>query len=153
MLILHISLNKNDMNIKSPNQNLVRRHNECGKYLTTGHNAAASNDDRKQTHLICVVMFCVIIKYGRFVRKSRQGRVSLLSANICETEQQKQRTDKGQKFTLLQWNSHQRQRDRKTHLQWQMEVAPLQKREGNTAALDGNEGGIIKRLPGRIFCG
>lgn len=58
-------------------------------------------------------MFGAIIKYGRFVRKSRQGRVSLLSANICETEQQKQRTEKGQKFTLLQWNSHQRQRDRK----------------------------------------
>lgn len=112
------------MNNKSPNQNLVRRHDECRKFrrqdttqLLQRGGGGSAHDDRKQTHLICVVMFCVIIKYGRFVRKSRQGRVSLLSANICETEQQKQRTEKGQKITLLQWNSHQRQRDRKTHLQ------------------------------------
>lgn len=82
---------------------------------------------------------------GDLFEKAARGRVSLLSSNICETQQQqkKQRTEKGgKKFTSAPSKTKTRT---KTHLRWQMEVALLQKREGDGALVDGSEEGIISR--------
>lgn len=82
------------------------------------------------------------------------GTSSLLSENICEAEQQENKElKKGRNLhccnaTIIKETET---RHKATHLQRQMEVAPVKKREGNTELPDGNEGGIIKKVR-RIFC-